>query len=157
MKVTRDLRGEETNQPRQVISVWLLFLILYIELSDGHLQIYSDQGKTLKSSGWDFSIGGSQGTGTFRSVSRPPQFRDKKTEVSNHQLNQRKTPESGYQGGSANRSVLSESLGTSFGKDLGIPYHDENPDDYLEDVIDSYNVTVQLSLLQKLPSIKIVY
>ncbi|KAJ1442402.1 Protein kinase domain [Sesbania bispinosa] len=108
MKVARDFRVEETNQP-------------------------SDQGKTLKSSGWDFSIGGSQGTGTFRSVSRPPQFRDKKTEVSNHQLNQRKIPEGGYQGGSANRSVLNELLETSSGKDLGVPYHDEHPDNHLED------------------------
>ncbi|TKY66488.1 Serine/threonine-protein kinase svkA [Spatholobus suberectus] len=108
IKVAKDLRGDETNQP-------------------------SGQGKTLKSSGWDFSIGGSQGTGTFRSVSRPPQFRDKKTEVSNHQLNQRKSSESGYQGASANESALNESLETSFGKDLGVPYHDEHPDNHLED------------------------
>ncbi|XP_061352697.1 uncharacterized protein LOC133297543 isoform X2 [Gastrolobium bilobum] len=108
IKVARDLRSEETNQP-------------------------SGQGKTLKSSGWDFSIGGSQGTGTFRSVSRPPQFRDKKAEVSNHQLNQRKTSDSGYQEGSAIRSALNESLETSFRKDLGVSYHDENPDNHLED------------------------
>ncbi|XP_057454820.1 uncharacterized protein LOC130746268 isoform X2 [Lotus japonicus] len=107
VKVAGDLRGEETNQP-------------------------SDPGKTLKSSGWDFSIGGSQGTGTFHSVSRPPHFRDKKNEVSNHQLNQIKTPESGYQGGSANRSVLNESLETS-GKNHGISYLDEHPDNHRED------------------------
>ncbi|RDX76654.1 Serine/threonine-protein kinase svkA, partial [Mucuna pruriens] len=108
IKVARDLRSDETNQP-------------------------SGQGKTLKSSGWDFSIGGSQGTGTFRSVSRPPQFRDKKTEVSNHQLNQRKSPERGYQVGSANKSALNESLEASFGKDLGVSYHDERQDNHLED------------------------
>ncbi|KAG4385772.1 hypothetical protein AAZX31_12G152000 [Glycine max] len=107
IKVAKDLRGDETNQP-------------------------SGQGKTLRSSGWDFSIGGSQGTGTFRSVSRPPQFRDKKTEVSDHQLNQRKIPESGYQGESGNKSALNELLETSFGKDLGVPYHDEHPDNHLE-------------------------
>ncbi|BAT89584.1 hypothetical protein VIGAN_06057100 [Vigna angularis var. angularis] len=105
VKAAKDLRGDETNQP-------------------------SGQGKTLKSSGWDFSISGSQGTGTFRSVSRPPQFRDKKTEVSNHQLTQNKSPESGYQVGSGNKNELLEA---SFGKDSGIPYHDEHLDDHLED------------------------
>ncbi|CAL0310163.1 unnamed protein product [Lupinus luteus] len=101
MKVGRDSRGEETNRP-------------------------SDQGKTMKSSGWDFSIGGSQGTGTFRSVARPPQFRDKKTEVSHNQLTQRKAPDSGFQGGSDNRSALNESLESSFGKDPKVSYHDEH-------------------------------
>ncbi|KAL5147210.1 Serine/threonine-protein kinase svkA [Glycine soja] len=108
IKVAKDLRGDETNQP-------------------------SGQGKSLRSSGWDFSIGGSQGTGTFRSVSRPPQFRDKKIELSNHQLNQRKSPESGYEVGSDNKSAHNESLETYFGKDLGVAYHDEHPDNHLED------------------------
>ncbi|KHN36846.1 Serine/threonine-protein kinase svkA [Glycine soja] len=108
VKVARDLRGEENNRP-------------------------SDQGKTLKSAGWDFSIGGSQGTGTFRNVSRPPQFRDKKTEVSHNQLTQRKAPERGYQGVSVNRSALNESLESSFGRDLRVPHHDEHLDNHLED------------------------
>ncbi|XP_019443927.1 PREDICTED: germinal center kinase 1-like isoform X1 [Lupinus angustifolius] len=101
MKVARDSKGEQTNRP-------------------------SDQGKTMRNSGWDFSIGASQGTGTFRSVSRPPQFRDKKPEVSHNQLIQRKAPESGYQEGSANRSALNESLESSFGKDPRVSYHDEH-------------------------------
>ncbi|KAG4960774.1 hypothetical protein JHK84_037860 [Glycine max] len=108
VKVARDSRGEENNRP-------------------------SDQGKTLKSAGWDFSIGGSQGTGTFRNVSRPPQFRDKKTEVSHNQLTQRKAPERGYQGVSVNRSALNESLESSFGRDLRVPHHDEHLDNHLED------------------------
>ncbi|XP_021667290.2 uncharacterized protein LOC110655329 isoform X4 [Hevea brasiliensis] len=33
----------------------------------------SGQGKPLKNAGWDFSIGGSQSTGTIRSAVRPPQ------------------------------------------------------------------------------------
>ncbi|ESW21479.1 hypothetical protein PHAVU_005G074300 [Phaseolus vulgaris] len=103
VKVARDVRGEENNRP-------------------------SDQGKTLKSAGWDFNIGGSQGTGTFRSVSRPPQFREKKAEGSPNQLTQRKAPESGYQGGSANRSALNESLESSSGRDLRVPHHDEHLD-----------------------------
>ncbi|WVZ02478.1 hypothetical protein V8G54_023284 [Vigna mungo] len=82
------------------------------------------------SCGQQLGISGSQGTGTFRSVSRPPQFRDKKTEVSNHQLTQKKSPESGYQVGSGNKNELLEA---SFGKDSGIPYHDEHLDNHLED------------------------
>ncbi|CAJ2659758.1 unnamed protein product [Trifolium pratense] len=78
----------------------------------------SRQSKTSKSSEWDFSIGESEGTGTFRSVSRPPQARDKKTEGSYNQLTQRKAPDAGYQGGYANRSA---------------PYHHEQLDNQLED------------------------
>lgn len=107
MKVARDFRGEDTNRP--------------------------SQGKTQKSSEWDFSIGESEGTGTFRSVSRPPQSRDKKTEVSYSQLTQRKAPEIGYHGGSANRSALNESLESSFGKSVRVPYNDEHLDNHLED------------------------
>ena len=112
--------------------------LCYSKFSDGQFLNCRGQGKSLRSSGWDFSIGGSQGTGTFRSVSRPPQFRDKKIELSNHQLNQRKSPESGYQVGSDNKSAHNESLETYFGKDLGVAYHDEHPDNHLEDVIDSH-------------------
>ncbi|KOM43555.1 hypothetical protein LR48_Vigan05g116000 [Vigna angularis] len=107
VKVARDVRGEENNRP-------------------------SDQGKTLKSAGWDFNIGGSQGTGTFRNVSRPPQFREKKAEASHNQVTQRKAPESGYQGGSANRRALSESLESSSGRDR-VPHHDEHLDNHTED------------------------
>ncbi|KAE9621625.1 putative protein kinase STE-STE20-YSK family [Lupinus albus] len=117
MKVARDSRGEETNWP-------------------------SDQGKTMKSSGWDFSIGGSQGTGTFRSVLRPPQIRDKKTEVSYDQITQRKAPESGYQGGFANRSALNESLESSFGKDPGVSYHDERLADLEDDELSGSGTVV---------------
>lgn len=105
--------------------------------------ICSSQVKTLKSSEWDFSIGESEGTGTFRSVSRPPQSRDKKTEVSYNQLTQKKAPDAGYQAGYANRSAPNQSLE----KDLRAPYHHEHPDNQLEDVIISYYV--YRSMLQK--------
>ncbi|XP_020235925.1 serine/threonine-protein kinase 4 [Cajanus cajan] len=108
VKVARDLRGEENNRPR-------------------------DQNQTLKSVGWDFNIGGSQGTGTSRNVSRPPQFRDKKTEVSHNQLTQRKAPENVYQGGSTNRIASNESLESSSRGDLKAPHHDEYLDNHLED------------------------
>ncbi|XP_073221316.1 uncharacterized protein [Cicer arietinum] len=108
MKVARDFRVEETNRS-------------------------SSQGKTLKSSEWDFSIGESEGTGTFRSVARPPQSRDKKTDVSYNQLTQRKALDAGYQGGSTNKSALNQSLESSFGKDHRAPYHHEHPDNQLDD------------------------
>jgi len=76
-------------------------------------------------------------------VSRPPQFREKKAEGSPNQLTQRKAPESGYQGGSANRSALNESLESSSGRDLRVPHHDEHLD--IEDVKDSYFVCLSLS------------
>ncbi|KAL1299544.1 hypothetical protein HN51_044097 [Arachis hypogaea] len=103
MKVSRDVRAEETSRT-------------------------SGQGQTVKSAGWDFNIGGSQGTvrsGTVRSVARPP--------VSQNQVTQRKAPESGYQGGTVSRSALNESVESSLGKDLRITYHDEDPDDHDED------------------------
>ncbi|XP_011029514.1 PREDICTED: serine/threonine-protein kinase 4 homolog A-like isoform X4 [Populus euphratica] len=40
--------------------------------ADGTVRI-SGQGKPFKNAGWDFSIGGSQATGTVRSAARPPQ------------------------------------------------------------------------------------
>lgn len=125
------------------VTVFYLFIYFFTNwIFYWHFVISSSQGRTLKSAGWDFSIGESEGTGTFRSVSRPPQFRDKKTDVSYNQLTQRKAPDSGYQGRSANRSE------SSFGKDLRVPYDDEHLDNHLEDVTDSYYT--YLSLLQKL-------
>ncbi|XP_028796810.1 serine/threonine-protein kinase 24 isoform X4 [Neltuma alba] len=85
MKVARDLREEATQS------------------------ISSGQGKTVKNSGWDFSIRGSEGTGTFRSVARPPQYRDKKTDISQYQLDQNKATEREYLGASSYRSALNES------------------------------------------------
>ncbi|GMH24944.1 hypothetical protein Nepgr_026787 [Nepenthes gracilis] len=55
VKVTRNSRGDETV-------------------------IASDQGKLSRNVGWDFSIGGSQRTGTVRSVIRPPPVKSKKEE-----------------------------------------------------------------------------
>ncbi|KAJ7981766.1 Protein kinase superfamily protein [Quillaja saponaria] len=107
VKVTRDVRGEETVRA-------------------------SGLGKTLKNAGWDFSIGGLPSTGTVRTVSRPPQVREKKTEVSQNQVSQRKAVDSGYQGASAYRSSLRESAEVSFGNDARDRYHDEYQD-YLED------------------------
>ncbi|KAK6934240.1 Protein kinase domain [Dillenia turbinata] len=88
----------------------------------------SSHGKTLRSSGWDFSIGGSQSTGTLRSAVRPPQARDKKLEDLNNQATSRKAPDSGNQwlpaSGNANESS---------GKDTGDSYDNEIQDNDHED------------------------
>ncbi|KAI3789597.1 hypothetical protein L2E82_02397 [Cichorium intybus] len=56
----------------------------------------SNQGKTVRNAGWDFSIGGAGSTGTVRSSVRPPQIRDRKTtEVLSNQGTQKKVPETG--------------------------------------------------------------
>ncbi|XP_054816275.1 uncharacterized protein LOC129316054 [Prosopis cineraria] len=100
MKAARDIRGEEAQRP-------------------------SGQGKSVKNAGWDFSIGGSQGTGAIRS-SRPPHSPITVP-------NQRKTSESGHPGASAYRSRLTESSETTSGKDARAPYHDEHKGNHLND------------------------
>ncbi|GMY31867.1 serine/threonine-protein kinase 26-like [Fagus crenata] len=108
VKVTRDVRGEETVRA-------------------------SGQGKPLKNAGWDFSISGSQSTGTVRSVVRPPPVRERKPEVPNNQATQRRTPESGNQGLSASGNAHHASPEGSFLKDAREQYHDEHQDNYIED------------------------
>lgn len=81
--------------------------------------ISSNPGKTFKSAGWDFSIGGSNSTGTVRTAAKPPQIRERKLEASYNQARPR-TPESG--------NALSESREASFGKDTSESYHSEHQD-----------------------------
>ncbi|PKI37653.1 hypothetical protein CRG98_041946 [Punica granatum] len=69
VKVKRDIQGEETVRA-------------------------SGQGRTVKNTGWDFSIGGTQSTGTVRSNVRPPQVREKKSEVSYNQATPRRAADS---------------------------------------------------------------
>lgn len=64
----------------------------------------SGQGKTLKTAGWDFSIGGSSSTGTVRSV-KPPQVRDRKPEVPLNQPASRKNLDSASNWSSASGTV----------------------------------------------------
>ncbi|XP_022733493.1 germinal center kinase 1-like [Durio zibethinus] len=99
VKISRDIRGEETVRA-------------------------SNQGKTFKNAGWDFSIGGPQSTGTVRSAVRPPQVRERKVEVAYNQAIPR-TPESGI--------VLNEIPEVSFGKDPRESYYDEHQDNYHDD------------------------
>ncbi|XVF70158.1 hypothetical protein PTKIN_Ptkin11bG0138900 [Pterospermum kingtungense] len=99
VKVTRDVRGEETVRA-------------------------SNPGKTFKNAGWDFSIGGSQSTGTVRSAVRPPQVRERKLDVAYNQAIPR-TPGSG--------NAINESSEVSFRKDTRESYYDEHQDNYRDD------------------------
>ncbi|KAA8526814.1 hypothetical protein F0562_008957 [Nyssa sinensis] len=108
VKVKRDSRGEETVRA-------------------------SSQGKTLRNAGWDFSIGGSTGTGTVRSVVRPPQVRDRKPEVPYNQANLKKTSNGSNRWLPASGNALYDSPEVSLGKDDRDQYHDGKQDYYRED------------------------
>ncbi|XP_062169892.1 uncharacterized protein LOC133875700 isoform X2 [Alnus glutinosa] len=109
VKVTKDPRGDETVRA-------------------------SGQGKPLKNAGWDFSISGSQSTGTVRSVVRPPPVRERRPENLYNQAAQRRNLESGNQGlpasGNANHALPAF---LSYGKNASEAYHNEHPDNYHED------------------------
>ncbi|WCJ32196.1 Protein kinase superfamily protein [Euphorbia peplus] len=93
----------------------------------------SSQGKPLKNAGWDFSIGGTMGSGTVRSVLRPPQVREKKTQISYNKVSG--ASEYGDHLLSASGNALQESPEVSFGRDPRDAYHDEhreNSHDYDE-------------------------
>ncbi|XP_038897628.1 germinal center kinase 1 isoform X3 [Benincasa hispida] len=55
----------------------------------------SNQSKTPKNAGWDFSIGGPHSTGTVRSVVKPPQIRERKPEIPYGQAAPSRVAESG--------------------------------------------------------------
>ncbi|KAK4744500.1 hypothetical protein SAY87_010812 [Trapa incisa] len=86
----------------------------------------SIQVKTKKYTGWDFSIGGNQGSGTVRSNVRPPQVREK-ADVSHSQVIPRRAADTSPKG-----NALPESSEVTFKKDS----RNQNPneqDNYLED------------------------
>ncbi|KAK8527431.1 hypothetical protein V6N13_085260 [Hibiscus sabdariffa] len=99
VKVNRDVRGEETVQ-------------------------VSNQVKTFKNAGWDFSIGGPNSSGTVRSAVRPPQVRERKVEVSNNQA----VPKALERG-----NVLDAFSEISSGKDTRDSYSDDNQDNNYDD------------------------
>ncbi|XP_052179219.1 uncharacterized protein LOC127792656 isoform X2 [Diospyros lotus] len=75
--------------------------------SKGEDTLLASQGKTFKNAGWDFSIGQTpSSTGIVRSVSRPPQVRDRKPEVTNNQVAPVKATEAGNQWSSASGNVF---------------------------------------------------
>ncbi|XP_074365669.1 uncharacterized protein LOC141706747 isoform X2 [Apium graveolens] len=90
----------------------------------------SSQEKTLKSAGWDFSIGRSSSTGTVRSVVKPPHARERKVEVSFNQSLSRRTLASGSRrsfSGSTNNIP-----DVSIQRDSGDKVIDEKQDNYRE-------------------------
>ncbi|CAI0409138.1 unnamed protein product [Linum tenue] len=97
--------------------------------ADGTVQA-SGSRKPLKNAGWDFSIGGSQSTGTVRSALRPPQVKEKKVDASFDKVSQRGTLEHGNHLLSSSGNALQESTQPSRIKDSREPYYtDEQPDD----------------------------
>lgn len=111
---------------------------------DRHFLICSGQGKSQKNADWDFSISGSQRTGTVRSVVRPPPARERRPEASYNQVTQRRIPESGNDGLSASGSANHVSPEIS-GKDAREAYRNEHQDDYNEDVIVSFSLSLSVS------------
>ncbi|PON34146.1 Serine/threonine protein kinase [Parasponia andersonii] len=83
----------------------------------------SNHGKTSKNAGWDFSISGSQSTGTVRSVVKPPQIRDRTLDLYN-QASPGRLSESGNQGLPASRSTSEDSFGKD-SRDRETSYEDE--------------------------------
>ncbi|GAB4846479.1 hypothetical protein Ancab_025484 [Ancistrocladus abbreviatus] len=94
VRVMRDSRGEETVR-------------------------VSNQGKSSRNAGWDFSIGGSQGTGTVRSVSRPPPVRAKKEDNMQAEASPRRNLDSDNQWLPASENGLYESSEVSLGRYSG--------------------------------------
>ncbi|KAK6134579.1 hypothetical protein DH2020_031673 [Rehmannia glutinosa] len=91
----------------------------------------------LRNTGWDFSIGGSTGTGTVRSVVKPPQMRNRKPEVPLNQSTSEKSPDSGNQRSSASGSMPHASPEFSVRKDKQENYDED------EDVSGSGTVVIR--------------
>ncbi|PIN15736.1 Serine/threonine protein kinase [Handroanthus impetiginosus] len=101
----------------------------------------SSQAMGLRNTGWDFSVGGSNSTGTVRSVVRPPQVRDRKPEVPFNQTTSKKVLDSVDQRSSASGTMLHTSSELSMRKDVNHLGKQENYDD--EDVSGTGTVVVR--------------
>lgn len=105
--------------------------------------VYSGQGKTLKNAGWDFSMSGLNSTGTVKSV-RPPQVRERRSEISNKQSTPRKTMETGRLRVSSSDVVPNEST-SDF--DFQIPFHDNPLGSQNNEVLVNNNAALVISFL----------
>ncbi|KAL9272833.1 Serine/threonine-protein kinase svkA-like protein [Drosera capensis] len=76
----------------------------------------SNPGKALRNAGWDFSIGGSQSTGTVRSVVKPPLIRERKEENLPNESSPRRSSDNDSQWLSAVSNGLYESSEVSLGR-----------------------------------------
>lgn len=65
----------------------------------------------MKNAGWDFSISGSQSTGTVKNVVKPPQFRERKLDVLYNQPSSGRLLESGNQRLSSSKNAPEDSFG----------------------------------------------
>ncbi|KAK3034987.1 hypothetical protein RJ639_033365 [Escallonia herrerae] len=117
VKVTRDPRVEDTVRVR-ILTYWIYFC--------------RSQGKSLRNSGWDFSIGGPSSTGTVRSFVRLPQVRDRKPEVPLHQATPEKTVESVNRWSFASGNVPYDASQVTTGRNDRDSYHGKH-DYYHED------------------------
>ncbi|KAI3457434.1 hypothetical protein Pfo_014097 [Paulownia fortunei] len=102
----------------------------------------SSQAMGLRNTGWDFSIGGSTGTGTVRSVVRPPQMRNRKPEVPLNQTTSEKILDSGNPRSFASGSMLHTSSEFSMRKDVNHVGKQENYDED-EDISGTGTVVVR--------------
>ncbi|KAG8637160.1 germinal center kinase 1 isoform X2 [Manihot esculenta] len=128
------LEIKDAETPRKILGEASGTVKVTRDIGDEGTVRASGQGKPLRNAGWDFSIGGSQSTGTIRSAVRPPPVGEKKTEISYDKLT-RKNLESGNHLLSASGNALQESPEISFGKVAGDPNSDEpedNSHDYEE-------------------------
>ncbi|KAJ4826780.1 hypothetical protein Tsubulata_034766 [Turnera subulata] len=94
----------------------------------------SGQGKTTqKNAGWDFNIGEAPTTGTVKSVLRPPQVREKRTDTSQEKVSQRRTYETGGHLLPPSGNALQESVETSSNKNARDLYPDVRQDNSNDD------------------------
>ncbi|XP_043807145.1 serine/threonine-protein kinase 3/4 isoform X3 [Manihot esculenta] len=121
------LEIKDAETPRKILGEASGTVKVTRDIGDEGTVRASGQGKPLRNAGWDFSIGGSQSTGTIRSAVRPPPVGEKKTEISYDKLT-RKNLESGNHLLSASGNALQESPEISFGKVAGDPNSDEPED-----------------------------
>ncbi|CAA0815998.1 Protein kinase superfamily protein [Striga hermonthica] len=102
----------------------------------------SSQAMGLKNTGWDFSIGGSTGTGTVRSVVKPPQTRNRRLEVPLNQSTSEKMADGGPQRFSISGPNARTSSEFSMRKDSSYPVKQDNYDEE-EDVSGTGTVVIR--------------
>ncbi|KAI4388133.1 hypothetical protein MLD38_000491 [Melastoma candidum] len=104
-----------------------------------------NQGRIVRNSGWDFSIGGSQGTqgtGTIRSSVKPPQIRERKPEDTFIQPSPRIAVESGNAWLSSSGNAVQVPSKALFPKHSRELYHNEHRSVNCEDDESSLSGTV---------------
>ncbi|GER53846.1 kinase family protein [Striga asiatica] len=101
----------------------------------------SSQAMGLKNTGWDFSIGGSTGTGTVRSVVKPPQTRNRRLEAPLNQSTSEKMADGGPQRFSISGPNARTSSEFSMRKDSSYPVKQDNYDE--EDVSGTGTVVIR--------------